>query len=107
MSAFRARRFSDDKWRESLAESTAEFSGDRFDRAAWDEFARQVHYQKGDIGHPGDFEALHKRLTELEGNVAGATRVYYLATAPQFYEQAVASWAPAAWPTKSTGPGGS
>jgi glucose-6-phosphate 1-dehydrogenase len=82
--------FSDEKWRESLVDSTAEFSGDRFDRAAWNEFATRIYYQAGDIGRPQDFEALHKRLTQLEGNVAGATRVYYLATAPRFYEQVVA-----------------
>ena len=81
--------FSDEKWRDSLIDSTAEFSGDRFDRAAWDEFATRIHYQAGDIARAQDFESLHKRLTELEGNVPGATRVYYLATAPRFYEQAV------------------
>ena len=37
----------------------------------------------------GDFEALHQRLRELEGSAASRRRVYYLATAPQFYEETV------------------
>ncbi len=40
--------------------------------------------------HAPDFDSLHKHLTELEGGASGVTRVYYLATAPQFYEETVA-----------------
>jgi glucose-6-phosphate 1-dehydrogenase len=86
---FSRTRFSDDAWRQALAETTANHSGRSFDRAAWDRFARALYFQPGDIGRPQDFEALHKRLSELEG-VDGVERVYYLATAPAFYERAVA-----------------
>jgi len=80
--------FSDDQWRQSLGESTAKFEGKAFDKVAWDKFASAVHYQKGDINNQADFGALHDRLLELEGPQA-VTRLYYLATAPQFYEEAV------------------
>ena len=80
--------YSDDAWRQALAESTQEFNGEHFDRAAWEKFAPAIHYQPGDIGKPGDFDALHKRLSELDGS-GQATRVYYLATAPQVYEEIV------------------
>jgi len=76
-------------WREKLAESTAHFVGHSFDRAAWDSFAQSVFYQPGDVGKPDDFRALGKLLDELEGD-GGANRVYYLATAPRFYEPAIA-----------------
>jgi glucose-6-phosphate 1-dehydrogenase len=85
---FSRTRYSDDEWRRALGDTTARFSDERFDPAAWDRFAPAIHYQPGDIGQAGDFEALHRRLHELEGS-AGGTRVYYLATAPQFYEEAV------------------
>ena len=81
--------YTDDAWRQALAESTRHYNGQRFDAAAWQEFARAISYQPGDLGRAEDFEALHQRLHELEGS-EGVTRVYYLATAPQFYEQAVA-----------------
>ncbi|MGD9720201.1 MAG: glucose-6-phosphate dehydrogenase [Pirellulales bacterium] len=86
---FSRTEYSDDAWRQVLEKSTAEFSGDRFDRAAWDKFAAAVYYQRGDISRAQDFDALHARLTLLDGG-ENATRVYYLATAPQFYEPAVA-----------------
>ncbi len=80
--------FTDEQWRQSLARSTQEFSNGRFDQEAWNKFAPTIHYQHGDLGQAADFEALHARLRELEGSVP-ITRVYYLATASQFYEQTV------------------
>ena len=80
--------FTDAAWRAALAESIARFSGSEFDAAMWKKFAPAIHYQPGDIKRPDDFEALHKRLHELEGSPE-VTRVYYLATAAQFYEEAV------------------
>jgi glucose-6-phosphate 1-dehydrogenase len=80
--------FTDEAWRAALAESTARYNGKQFDVPAWQKFAGAIHYQAGDIGQPADFDALHKRLHELERSSV-VTRVYYLATAPQFYEEAV------------------
>jgi glucose-6-phosphate 1-dehydrogenase len=79
---------SDEKWRTALATTTAEFVGKDFDAAFWQRFAPTIHYHAGDIGHPDDFVALGRRLTELEQG-RPTTRVYYLATSPQFYEPAV------------------
>ncbi|HEX4144136.1 MAG TPA: glucose-6-phosphate dehydrogenase [Pirellulales bacterium] len=81
--------FSDDQWRAALAKTTAEFVGHNFDAELWKRFAQQIHYQPGDIGQAADFVALGNRLNELEKG-APSTRVYYLATAPQFYEPAIA-----------------
>jgi glucose-6-phosphate 1-dehydrogenase len=79
----------DDQWRTALCESTKESNAETFDRATWDKFAPALHYHAGDISHAPDFDALHRRVTELEGAASGVTRVYYLATAPRFYEEAV------------------
>ena len=81
--------FSDEAWRVALAGSTAEFVGDEFDDAAWQQLAGRIHYQPGDIGKPDDFHALATRLNELEGGEP-AERLYYLSTAPRFYEPAIA-----------------
>jgi len=81
----------DDEWRASLRESTAGHAGDEpFDEAAWATFAATISYQPGDIGRPEDFVRLAERLTALEG-VGPATRVYYLAAAPQLYQPVVAA----------------
>ncbi|MFH1267312.1 MAG: glucose-6-phosphate dehydrogenase [Planctomycetota bacterium] len=81
--------FTHDAWRQSLAESTARFVGKTFDPSAWEAFAPAIHYHPGDIGNAHDIRALGKLLDELEGGQE-ATRVYYLATAPRFYEPAIA-----------------
>jgi glucose-6-phosphate 1-dehydrogenase len=80
--------FSHEEWRKSLAETTAKFAGEEFDDAAWAEFSKGVYYHAGDIGHPQDFDSLREFLAEIEGDQRGP-RVYYLSTAPQFYEPAI------------------
>ena len=64
------------------------FVGKDFDAATWQKFAPNIYYHAGDIGNADDFTALAKFLDEIEKSEV-RTRVYYLATAPQFYEQAV------------------
>jgi len=80
--------FSHDAWRAKLGESTARFVGSRFERSAWEAFAASVFYHAGDIERPDAFPLLERFLAELEG-AEPATRVYYLATAPQFYGPAL------------------
>ena len=95
--------FSDEEWRKHLAETTARFVGADFQQAAWETFAQNVHYFAGDLGQQADVAALGKYLDQLDGQspstpTAGQggdtnnrpQRIYYLATAPQFYETAIA-----------------
>jgi glucose-6-phosphate 1-dehydrogenase len=81
--------FGHEAWRNQLGESRASLIGARFDRSAWEGFAASIYYQAGDILQTDDFAALGRFLDQLEGE-AGVTRIYYLATAPQFYEPAIA-----------------
>jgi glucose-6-phosphate 1-dehydrogenase len=83
-------RFSDDQWRQELAASTQKFVGQEFDAAVWQELAKSVFYQPGDIDKPADFESVARRLKELEGEQR-TTRLYYLATAPSLYATAIAN----------------
>jgi glucose-6-phosphate 1-dehydrogenase len=75
-------------WRDRLAASTERHLGSPLDRSVWDAFAPSLFYHPGDVEKAGDFASLVDFLDELEGR-SGATRVYYLATAPQFYQPAV------------------
>ncbi|MCX7426419.1 MAG: glucose-6-phosphate dehydrogenase [Planctomycetia bacterium] len=81
--------FTHDEWRAKLAESAVRVGEGEFDPAAWEEFARSIYYQPGDIGESEDFVKLRKFLAPLDGDHA-ATRIYYLSTAPRFYEPAIA-----------------
>src|SRR5262245_41137792 len=78
-----------DEWRRELRESTQKYAGQEFNAAAWNSFAANVFYHAGDIGRSEDFTSLGKFLDELEGG-PGATRVYYLSTAPGLYAAAIA-----------------
>ena len=80
--------FSHEQWRAKLAESTPKFAGSEFDAASWSQFAGSIYYQPGDIDKPNDYTALSKLLDSIEGSQSG-TRLYYLATAPHFYETAI------------------
>jgi len=86
---FSRTKFTHEAWREKLAESSAHFVSDTFDRALWETFAQAIYYHPGDIDHAEDFDSLSRFLDKLEGD-GGAVRVYYLSTAPRFYEPAVA-----------------
>ena len=80
--------FTHDQWRAKLSDTTAKFAEKEFDAESWNRFAGSIYYHAGDIGHRDDFAALSKLLGQIEGGESAA-RLYYLATAPQFYEPAV------------------
>ncbi|MEX2560752.1 MAG: glucose-6-phosphate dehydrogenase [Pirellulales bacterium] len=95
--------YSSELWRDRLAQSTAEFIGSDFDPATWNAFAQSLHYQPGDLQKGSDVATLGRLLDELSGGPAGG-RVYYLATAPAFYEPAVAALGSAGLADESHGP---
>jgi glucose-6-phosphate 1-dehydrogenase len=75
---------SDEAWRDALRDTTARYCDcGSLEAASWQAFAAGMFYQPGDIGRPEDLLALRSRLEVLEG-APESTRVYYLATAPEF-----------------------
>lgn len=94
--------FTHQQWRDELAGSTASFIGDAFDAARWQDFAANVFYHPGDIGDSAAFDRLAPFLGEIESGPA--PRVYYLATAPRFYEPAVEQLARAGLADERDGP---
>lgn len=95
--------FTHDAWREKLAETTARFVGKDFDVALWQEFAPTLIYRSGDIDNADDFGSLDKFLDSQEGQ-QGATRVYYVSTAPQLYAPIVARLGAAGMAKEDRGP---
>jgi len=95
--------FSHEAWRNKLAESTANFLGESFDAEKWEQFAKQVYYHQGDIGKADDFVALRAFLKELDAGESGL-HLYYLATAPRFYEPAIEQLGHSGLADESSGP---
>src|SRR5690606_31894205 len=68
----------------------AEFAADGFDTQAWDWLRERMHYLRGDFNDPDTYQSLGALLDKLhprygsEGNV-----LFYLATAPRFFEPAL------------------
>ena len=80
--------FTHGEWRSDLAKAVARYVGNDFDPNLWERFSQNIFYQAGDIGRADDFAALANLLREIEHSEK-STRIYYLATAPQFYEPAI------------------
>jgi glucose-6-phosphate 1-dehydrogenase len=80
---FARRPLSDEEFRGRLREGTAEDSAAAFDPARWEEFAPQVCYFRGQLDSPQSFTELRAFLEGMEGGPAD--RLYYLATAPEFF----------------------
>jgi glucose-6-phosphate 1-dehydrogenase len=79
--------WSDDEFREQMLEGMKELAPQMLNEEKWPDFAPHLHYMAGDATETADYEALQTFLAELE--VEAANRVYYLATAPRFFEPIV------------------
>ncbi len=77
------RPWSHDEFRATLSEAMNKFAPKAFDVALWDKFAANVYYHKGDLSAAEDFVALEAFLKSIEGGPGH--RLYYLATAPEYY----------------------
>src|SRR5262245_1411998 len=100
---FSRSKLSHDAWGKQRTYTTTEFAADEWDESAWQEFAKSIFYHPGDIGQAADFKALANLLNELEQGRQG-TRLYYLSTAPQLYEQAIAQLGAAGLADETNGP---
>jgi glucose-6-phosphate 1-dehydrogenase len=73
-------------------ELEAELAVHELDAAAWGSFAERLGYQNGDPTNTADLAALEARLKTSEARGGGrANRLYYLATPPEVYVQAISS----------------
>ena len=80
---FARRPYTDESFRSRLREGVQRFSPATFDATLWESFAAMLHYFQGDLDQAVDFERLRAVLAEVENGPA--QRLYYLATAPEFY----------------------
>ncbi|MBW6466667.1 MAG: glucose-6-phosphate dehydrogenase [Brevefilum sp.] len=79
------RPYSDESFRERLLAGVKQFAPHTFDQAVWEGFAEKLHYFQGSFDDAQTYPDLDAYLRHLEGNQAN--RLYYLATAPSYYEQ--------------------
>ena len=83
---FARRDKSDEEFRAGLEESNKNVSRQGHDSDLWEQFSQNITYHKSDFGDQEGYESLRIRLEEMEGNGASPNRLYYLASAPGFFD---------------------
>ena len=100
---FARRPIPDEAFRAHLREGVQTFSPETFEAAAWDEFATRLRYFQGNLDVAQDFPRLEAFLGRLESGPA--SRLYYLATAPEHYALVAGSLGAAGMAQPPAGPG--
>ena len=86
------RDWNDDQFRTEMRKAVLEYSRAELTDASWDLFARGLFYARGDFKEPDTYAGLRQRLDAVDRDRrTGGNRLFYLATAPEFYGPIVAN----------------
>jgi glucose-6-phosphate 1-dehydrogenase len=95
---------SDDAFRDKMEAGLKEFAPADYLADKWLEFARNLHYQRGDLEAVEGYHALDTRIRALAGEGGGpANRIYYLAVAPHLYGPTITNLGQAGMVAESKG----
>jgi glucose-6-phosphate 1-dehydrogenase len=98
---FARRSIPDMEFREHLRTGVQQFSSETYDETTWNAFAALLHYFQGNLDVEADFPRLSTYLDQLEAEPAN--RLYYLATAPEYYAGVAAALGKAGMADQHTG----
>jgi glucose-6-phosphate 1-dehydrogenase len=81
----------DEEFREKMKEAVSKFLEDApFDETVWKSFAQSLFYVAGDVQDDSCYQAIGKKLEEVEGTHHTAGNVlFYLSTQPSLYAEVV------------------
>lgn len=80
------REKSDEEFRNGLEELNREVSRQGHNDDLWAQFSQSVTYHTSEFGDLEGYAALKNRLDEMEKEGASPNRLYYLASAPEFFD---------------------
>jgi glucose-6-phosphate 1-dehydrogenase len=80
--------YSDDQFRQHLADGVKQFAGFQYDEKDWAEFAASVHYHQGGYSDEKDFKDLGDTLSKWDGG--NGNRLFYMATPPGLFPDIIA-----------------
>lgn len=98
---FARRPYTDESFRHELQDSVNEHSASSFVLDTWEKFSQHIHYFQGNLNSAKDFEGLEDYLHTLENGPSD--RLYYCATAPEFYESIASNLGNAGMTIQSAG----
>jgi glucose-6-phosphate 1-dehydrogenase len=88
---------SEDSFRGQVRDALRTFSSNGsagLNQAAWDQFARRLHYIPGELNDPRTYDLLRQRIRETDAELPGGTgHLFYLAIPPSLFETVVAGLA--------------
>lgn len=84
---FARRPYTSEEFRARLREGVMAFSGGTYDPVIWEQFSSMLGYFQGNLDVPADFKSLEAYLKQHANG--SANRLYYLATAPEYYVSCV------------------
>jgi glucose-6-phosphate 1-dehydrogenase len=83
---FARREKSDEEFRSGLEELNKEVSRQGHNDDLWAQFSQSITYHTSEFGDLEGYAALKKRLDAMEKEGASPNRLYYLASAPEFFD---------------------
>ncbi len=83
---FARREKSDEEFREGLEKLNKEVSRQGHNADLWDQFAQSIVYHQSTFTDQEGYESLHTLLDQMEKDGASPNRLYYLASAPEFFD---------------------
>ncbi len=80
---FARHEYNDDSFRRRLREMLEKVKSQTLDNAAWERFARHIHYHQAHYDHPAGYQALRQKIEQTaRQNHTPANCLFYLATPP-------------------------
>jgi glucose-6-phosphate 1-dehydrogenase len=83
---FARREKTDEEFRAGLEELNREVSRQGHNDDLWAQFSQSITYHQSEFGDHNGYVALKKRLDEMEKAGASPNRLFYLASAPEFFD---------------------
>ncbi|MEM9280377.1 MAG: glucose-6-phosphate dehydrogenase [Verrucomicrobiota bacterium] len=83
---FARREKTDEVFREGLEELNREVSRQGHNDDLWEQFSQNIVYHQSTFTDEEGYAALRERLEEMEENGASPNRLFYLASAPEFFD---------------------
>jgi glucose-6-phosphate 1-dehydrogenase len=83
---FARRPKSDDEFRAGLEELNRKVSRQKHNDALWGQFSRSISYHASEFQDEAGYTALREKLEALERDGASGNRLFYLASAPEFFD---------------------
>ncbi len=96
--------YTSESYREFMWNRVSEFRDLAAHSEAWGEFARRIHYIRGNLGEPNGLGILKKGLQRLDGYAAAPVNwLFYLSIAPWLFEPALRNMAAHGLADETTG----